>query len=160
MEVLKSVASRYSPIVVIGSTQVSHTPDNPFTAGERYEMIQASALEESIPVRIVPVQDINRYAVWVSHVVSLVPPFEVVCTNNPLTKRLFQEAGYEVETQELFDRHRFEGARIRRLMSTGDSTWRKLVPPAVVEVVERVGGEERMRVLSETDRFRAGESEY
>ncbi len=160
MEVLKEVASRdspgYSPIIAIGSAQISHTVENPFTAGERYEMIHAAATEKGIDVRILPLPDINRYAVWVAHVVSLAPPFDVVCTNNPLTDRLFREAGYRVEPQKMFDRHRFEGARIRRMMIEGDTGWKELVPPAAVEVIERVGGEERMRVLAGSDCFRDG----
>ena len=55
--VLKAMASKYSPVVAIGSAQLSHTADNPFTAGERYEMILSAVEDEGLQVRILPVPD-------------------------------------------------------------------------------------------------------
>ena len=94
MEVLRKCAEESDHLIVgIGSAQISHDPDNPFTAGERYMMISESLKAEGITeFSIVPVEDLNRYSVWVAHVVSMVPPFKRVYTNNPMTRRLFEEA--------------------------------------------------------------------
>jgi len=148
LEVIRIIAEECSSIVVgIGSAQYSHTFENPFTAGERYLMISRSLREDGMrDFSIVPIVDINRYSVWVSHVVSLVPPFQVVYSNNPLTRRLFSEAGYEVRASPMFNRDAYSGTEIRRRMMAGES-WEGLVPKAVAEVIREIKGEERMREL-------------
>ncbi len=135
-------------IVAIGSAQYSHTRDNPFTAGERYEMVYAALREEGVydRVNIVPVIDVNRYAVWVSHVRSLVPPFSTIFTNNPLTQRLFSESGYEVRQTRIYNREKFSGSFIREQMINGGN-WRECVPPSVADIIGRFGGVDRVREL-------------
>jgi nicotinamide-nucleotide adenylyltransferase len=149
LEVIRIIAKECSSIIVgIGSAQYSHTLENPFTAGERYLMISRSLRDDGVrDFSIVPIVDINRYAVWVSHVVSFVPTFQVVYSNNPLTRRLFSEAGFEVRASPMFNREIYSGTEIRRRMMAGES-WNELVPKAVVEVVHEIDGEERMRDLS------------
>jgi nicotinamide-nucleotide adenylyltransferase len=149
LEVIRTIAKECGSIIVaIGSAQYSHTLENPFTAGERYLMISRSLQSEGMQgVSIVPVVDINRYAIWVSHVVSLVPPFQVVYSNNPLTRRLFSEAGYEARTSPMFNREVYSGTEIRRRMVAGED-WSHLVPKAVAEVVREIHGVERLRDLS------------
>ncbi|MEM0449194.1 MAG: nicotinamide-nucleotide adenylyltransferase [Methanomassiliicoccales archaeon] len=148
LEVIRSIVDEcHSIIVGIGSAQLSHTCENPFTAGERHLMISRSLRAAAIAeYSIVPIMDINRYAVWVAHVVSLVPPFHVVYSNNPLTRRLFSEAGYEVRASPLFNRKLYSGTEVRRRMLSGES-WEELVPQAVVEVVNEINGVERIREL-------------
>jgi nicotinamide-nucleotide adenylyltransferase len=139
----------YRLVIAVGSAQISHTIDNPFTAGERYLMI-ADALEaEGIPnFEIIPIMDINRYAIWVSHVESLVPPIDIVFSNNLLTKRLFSEKGYEVKAQKLYDREKYSGTEVRRRILAGEN-WQELVPESVVKIIEKVNGIERITELDE-----------
>ena len=133
----------------IGSAQASYTPDNPFTAGERYEMIERALAEARIEsCRPVPITDIDRHALWVAHVVSLLPAFETVYTNNPLTRTLFERAGFQVEAPALFDRARYEGAKVRAAMLTGDR-WRGLVPPAVASYLDELRAVERLQLLAQ-----------
>jgi nicotinamide-nucleotide adenylyltransferase len=147
----KMLESFPSVIVGIGSAQYSHTPENPFTAGERVEMAVESLRAEGIDdFYAVPMEDINEHGRWVAHVESLVPRFRAVASNNPLTMRLFQEAGYEVLTTPLYDRRRYSGTVIRRRMLSG-KPWRQLVPPAVSAVIDEISGVERMRQLAGRD---------
>ncbi|MEW5936298.1 MAG: adenylyltransferase/cytidyltransferase family protein, partial [Candidatus Thermoplasmatota archaeon] len=44
----KLLAECDEAIVVIGSAQASHEPDNPFSAGERYEMVRACLSKEEM----------------------------------------------------------------------------------------------------------------
>ncbi len=90
--------------------------------------------------------DINRYAIWVAHVSSLVPPFQEVYTNNSLTKRLFEESGYKVREAPLFDRDIYSGTEIRRRIVHGEA-WEKLVPTAVSEIIHEIDGDQRLRDL-------------
>ncbi|MGI0132134.1 MAG: nicotinamide-nucleotide adenylyltransferase [Thermoplasmata archaeon] len=132
----------------IGSAQESYTPLNPFTAGERYEMIARALAQDDLgAVAAVPIPDIQRHALWVAHVRSLLPTFEVVYTNNPLTRMLFEEGGYRVAAPALVERNRFEGAHVREEI-LGDRAWTELVPPAVAQYVTAIHGPERIRLLS------------
>lgn len=135
-------------IIGIGSAQYSHDPSNPFTAGERYLMIQKSLEDAGIDnYFIVPVEDLNRYSVWVPHVASIVPPFRNVYTNNPLTKRLFSEAGYTIKESPLYNRSIYSGTEVRkRIINDGD--WRSLVPKAVAEVIDDIDGVGRIKDIS------------
>jgi nicotinamide-nucleotide adenylyltransferase len=131
----------------IGSAQYSHTFENPFTAGERHLMISRALSQEGVDnCFLVPIVDTNRYAVWVAHVVSIVPPFKAIYSNNPLTKRLFSEAGYEVRASPLFNIELYSGTEIRNRMLAGKD-WRHLVPEAVADVIDEIKGEERIKDL-------------
>jgi nicotinamide-nucleotide adenylyltransferase len=134
-------------LIGIGSAQVSHTTRDPFTAGERFEMVRraldAEHLEDYWPM---PIEDVDRHALWVSHVSSLLPSFDQVYSNDPLTSHLFQEAGYEVPKLPFFNRGQYEGTEIRRRMAAGES-WDQLVPAAVRTFLQEIKGEERVRLL-------------
>ncbi|MHC1566970.1 MAG: nicotinamide-nucleotide adenylyltransferase [Candidatus Syntropharchaeia archaeon] len=147
--VIKEIAEEVDEIVIgIGSAQKSHEPENPFTAGERYLMISKSLEREEVSnYYIVPIIDMHRNAIWVSHVESLVPPVKVVFTNNPLTEVLFKERGYLVKKPPLYDRNRYSGKEIRRRMVEGGE-WENLVPSPVVDVIKEVKGMERMKLIS------------
>jgi nicotinamide-nucleotide adenylyltransferase len=140
-------------IIVIGSAQKSHDLDNPFTAGERIAMIRA-ALEElqvaSSRYYLIPVPDSTMHACWASMVVAYCPSFHVVYTNEPLTRRLFREAGIPVRGIPLFQRELYSATEIRQRILTG-KTWRTLLPPAVAAIIEEIKGVERLRELAETD---------
>ncbi len=139
-------------IVVIGSAQESHTLENPFTAGERMEMIRAALLQGDLRNRccVVPLMDINRNAVWVSHLRSMVPRFDVVFSNNPLVVRLFSEADVEVRNPPMYRRDIYSGTAIRRLMREGGD-WHSLVPEPVASLIARMGGVERLVQVSGSD---------
>ena len=147
-EVIKTIAEDCDAIVVgIGSAELSHTFDNPFTAGERHLMISRALTEEGLKnFYLVPIVDINRYSIWVSHVVALVPPFNVIYSNNSLTRRLFMEAGYEVRHSPLFNQELYSGTEIRRRMVDGEE-WEHLVPSGVEEVINEIDGLSRVRDL-------------
>lgn len=134
-------------ILVIGSAQESHTLENPFSAGERLIMIDRSLRAEEITnYFLIPINDINRYAVWVSHVESLVPPIDIVYTNNQLTRRLFKEKGYNVKAPRLYDREQYSGTKIRHMMINNEN-WSELVPPAAKEIIMKIDGVSRIQEL-------------
>lgn len=134
-------------LVVIGSAEQSFTWENPFTGGERFEMIERALREARLgPVTLVPVADISRHGLWVRYLEGLLPPFDRVYTHNPLTRLLFERAGYPVESPPLFDRLRHEGSRIRRLLAEGREV-RSLVPPAVDRYLKEIGAAERLRTV-------------
>ncbi len=156
-EIVKEIVNEVEELIIgIGSAQESHTIENPFTAGERILMV-SRALDEIDPelrkrVYIIPLEDIYRNALWVSHVRSMVPPFQVVFSNNPLVIRLFKEAGFEVRKTKLYNRRFLQGREIRRLMIEGGD-WERYVPKAVADVIREIGGVERLRDIAKNDRI-------
>lgn len=144
-------------IVGIGSAQASHTGRNPFTAGERMEMIHRSLAEADLPTYVIPIEDLHRYSVWPAHVRALCPPFEAVYSNNPLVARVCREAGIEVRAVDLIDRDRYRGTEIRRRMVDGEA-WQDLVPDAVAAVVRSIDGVERLRRITRHTEHAVGSS--
>ncbi|MEM4294555.1 MAG: nicotinamide-nucleotide adenylyltransferase, partial [Candidatus Caldarchaeum sp.] len=87
-------------IVGVGSAQYSHTVENPFTAGERIEVIHRSLKSSGVDLArcfIIPIPDIGEHRLWVSRVVSMCPLFQTIYSNNSLVRVLFEEQGFRVE---------------------------------------------------------------
>jgi nicotinamide-nucleotide adenylyltransferase len=137
-----------APLLIgIGSAEESFTWKNPFTAGERFEMVQRALEETTIDrVEVVPVADIGRHALWVRYLEGLLPPFDRIYTNNPLTRALFERSGYEVVRPRLVDRRRYEGVHVREVLASGGE-WRALVPPAVARYLDTIDAPGRLRLL-------------
>ena len=93
LEVVRKCARESDNLTIgIGSAQYSHYPDNPFTAGERYLMIRNTLDDQGIDnYCIVPIEDLNRYSVWVAHVASMSPPFHYVYSNNQIGRASCRE---------------------------------------------------------------------
>ena len=145
-------------VVVLGSAQLSHELKNPFTVGERMVMLRLALSHVGVePGRywIVPVPDAPMHSVWVSMVLAYCPRFSVVFSNEPLTRRLFLEAGFEVRPIPFFKRELFSATEIRRRMLAGEP-WEELVPAPVADYIKAIGGVERLRDLAKTDKPRKG----
>jgi len=131
-------------VVVIGSAEESHTAKNPFTAGERYQMLLSSlTLEERSRVLIVPVRDVNRCSIWVNHLESYLPPFDVVYSNSNLTRSLFRQAGYEVRKTKAYNPKEYSATEVRRRIVSGER-WRQLVPEPVARILEGLDARQRL----------------
>jgi len=150
-QVVERIATEVDELVVgIGSAGDSHTRHDPFTAGERIMMITKSINDLDLVTYAVPIEDLDRNAVWVSHVQSMSPHFDVAYSNNPLVIRLFHEAGIECRSQPMFDREILEGTQIRNRMVEG-RVWEELLPAPAVEVIHEINGIERIQAVSDSD---------
>ena len=141
-------------VIAVGSAQYSHTLENPFTAGERVTMIRLALNEAKIDPAaycIIPVPDVNVHKVWVAHVSSYTPSFDMVFTNEPLTSRLFKEAGFKVEGIPFFDRDIYSATEIRRRILANEN-WKQLVQKAVARFIMAIHGSERIGELNQTDK--------
>ncbi len=150
-QVLKKISGEVDEIIIgIGSAQKSHEIENPFTAGERVLMVSSALEEIGIRHYVIPIEDIQRNSLWVSHVKSMVPPFEIAYTNNPLVIELLTEAGIEVRQSPLFHRENYSGTEIRKRMLAGDR-WEHFVPEKVVEIIHAANGEKRLKTIAQSD---------
>lgn len=154
LEIISQVLDEVDELIIsLGSAQLSHELNDPFTAGERILMLTKSLAEFEIDlsrVYFIPIPDVNNNSIWVSYVISQSPPFSIVYSGNPLVKRLFKEKGFEVMTPPLFRRDEYRGAEIRRRI-LNDEKWQDLVPKAVVDIINEIYGVERLKDLKETD---------
>jgi nicotinamide-nucleotide adenylyltransferase len=150
-EVLRQISRNVDEIVIgVGSAQMSHEIENPFTGGERVLMITTALEGLGCRFYVIPIEDIRRNALWVSHVRSQAPPFDIVYSSNPLVVRLFREAGIPVNSPAMYERATHSGTEIRRRMLAGDS-WEELVPAAVVKVISEIDGVGRLCQISRDD---------
>ncbi len=152
---LKYILERHKQIIIgIGSALESHTLRNPFTAGERLEMLRLTMDFLGIDCRdyyIIAIPDTDVHITWVSIVEMLTPKFNVVYSNDPLTRRLFKEAGYEVRAIPLYERNIYSGEEFRRRVISGGN-WKELVPHFIAEYLTENGLIERLRELARTDK--------
>jgi nicotinamide-nucleotide adenylyltransferase len=142
-------------VIVIGSAQYSHNIHNPFTAGERLVMIRQALQEAAVDssrLWIVPVPDVHLHMLWVSALEGYTPKFNVVYSNEPLTRRLFMEAGYTVKSIRFFQRKVYTSTLVREKMLAGES-WTKLVPKSVTDFINEIDGVNRLRDLARTDKI-------
>ncbi len=155
LESIKTVLKEVDEAVIaIGSAQYSHNVNNPFTAGERLVMIRRALKEAEVDysrVWIVPVPDVHLHMLWVAALEGYTPRFNVVFSNEPLTRRLFMEAGYKVKHIKFFERKEYNSTLVREKMLHDDS-WTTLVPKSVAEFVTEIDGVNRLRDLVGTDK--------
>jgi nicotinamide-nucleotide adenylyltransferase len=149
--VLRHIAREVDEIIIgIRSAQLSHLPDNPFTAGERVLMITRALSSLGRSFYVLPIEDIQRNALWVAHVRSMTPPFDLCYSSNPLVMQLFKETGIRVQSPEMYEREILSGTEIRKRMLNGEP-WKNLVPPEVIQVLKEIDGVERLRQISLND---------
>src|SRR3989304_7877876 len=142
-------------VLVIGSAQYSHKTNNPFTAGERLVMIRKALKEAGVDysrVWVVPVPDVHLHMLWVAALEGYTPRFNVVYSNEPLTRRLFMEAGYKVKSIRFFQRKLYNSTLVREKMLK-DESWTKLVPKSVADFITEIDGVNRLRDLAKTDKI-------
>jgi nicotinamide-nucleotide adenylyltransferase len=149
--VLEHIVGNVDEIIIgVGSAQLSHQIDNPFTAGERVLMITRSLETLGCPFYVIPIEDIQRNALWVAHVRSMTPPFDICYSSNPLVVRLFGEGGINVQSPAMYERETLSGTEIRRRILNNEP-WKSLVPPAVVQVIKEIDGTKRLRQIAQDD---------
>ena len=149
LHLIQTLSPTYTDIIIgVGSSQYSHTADNPFSFNERKEMITRALTDAGITnYHIIAIPDIHNPPRWVDHVLTYASDFDVVITNNPETTRLFTDHGFTVKRTPLYKRAQYSGREIRNRLSTG-GRWTSLVPPAVATIIKELHGEERLHQKS------------
>ena len=141
-------------VIIVGSAQYSHTAANPFTAGERLMMVRLALEEANVDWRrvwVVPVPDVHLHMLWVSALEGYTPKFDVVYSNEPLTRRLFTEAVYKVKGIRFFERKIYSSTDIRAKMVKGED-WKNLVPKSVATFIIEIDGVNRLIDLTKSDK--------
>ncbi|MBT3223168.1 MAG: adenylyltransferase/cytidyltransferase family protein [Proteobacteria bacterium] len=144
--------------LIIGSTQYDHRQKspvatweaNPFTVEERVAMIEGSLkgqLTKPWSIHLVP--DYHDWERWYQHIVDHLPAFQVLYSADRHEHAFFSAKG--VETRRFPRRYSFHAGAVRFQLAVDDESWRKAVPQAAAEVLDRIGAGERMREMLKRD---------
>ncbi|MBD3229355.1 MAG: nicotinamide-nucleotide adenylyltransferase [Candidatus Lokiarchaeota archaeon] len=154
LKVIKTILEEVDELIIlIGSSQYSHSFNNPFTAGERISMIRNALKQKNIDLRrvyIIPIPDTNDNRIWVSHVAATIPQFDLFFTNNPLVSRLMKEAGYKTKNTKMFQRDKLSSTEIRNRIYNHEP-WESLVPESVASFIETIDGINRIRDIGKIE---------
>ncbi|TXT67294.1 MAG: Nicotinamide-nucleotide adenylyltransferase [Promethearchaeota archaeon] len=131
----------------IGSSQLSHTKENPFTKEERKKFIKSALKKRAIPqdrYAIYFIPDLFNAEKWVSHVVSIIGKFDILYSNSDFVRELFKNKGYTIAKKISLFKNKYSGTHIRNLINKQDKQWRLLVPNEVVDLIEKYEGIKRI----------------
>jgi len=134
----------------IGSSQLSHTINDPFSSDERKMFIKTALQKRGISSQrytIYYIQDIFNAKKWVDHVISIVGDFDSIYTNSDWVRELFFDKGIKVEKKIIIFKKHFNANNIRNLINKNDKKWKTLVPKEVVQLIEKFNGINRIKSL-------------
>ncbi len=151
LSVVEELLREYDEVViVIGSAQEGFTCRNPFTAGERLEMIDDVLRSQGFGrdrYWLIPVPDLYKPLAWTTYVLGMVPHVDVVVSGNPHTASIYRWMGYSVLEPKMYGDGRYNGTHIRSLIARDDPSWKELVPDKVVEYIYSLDGVERIKKI-------------
>jgi len=140
-------------IILVTSSQFNYLEKDPFTAGERIEMIHESIKESEIDLSrcmILAVENQFNIATWSSYLKSMLPLFERVYSGNDYVKMLLAESNIQVTSPIFLDREKYNATKIRKMIISAEN-WESLVPQAVADFIKRNNGENRLKIIQSSD---------
>ncbi|NNL58863.1 MAG: nicotinamide-nucleotide adenylyltransferase [Nitrosopumilus sp.] len=140
-------------IIAITSSQFNYLEKDPFTAGERIDMIHNSLKESSLDLTrcfVVSIENQFNVATWASYLKSALPRFDKVFSGNDYVSMLLADSGIEVVTPKFLDRTQLNATRIRSMIIS-DENWKDFVPNAVYDLLTKIHAKNRLSVISKSD---------
>ncbi len=139
-------------VVVIGSSDKSFEFKNPFTAGERIEIIKETIDKEINKqtlqkIFLIPVHDTGIHKLWTYNIDLLVPRYNIVFTNDQFTTMLFKERGIEIIHPDLINREKLSATEVRYRIAN-DKNWKELVSIETAKIIEEINGIERIKTIN------------
>ncbi len=137
-------------IIAVGSSDKSFELRNPFTAGERIEIIRENIITEIKEKRdkiiLIPVPDVGVHLLWTYNIDLLVPRYNTVFTNDPFTSMLYKERGVEIIHPDLISREVMSATEVRHRIAS-DKNWQELVPTPTIKLINEIEGVDRVKNL-------------
>ena len=131
----------------LGSSNKPIEKNNPFSADERKKMILSSisdSLKNKITIYFIP--DLDNHVKWIEKIDTIVPTFDIVFSNDPLTDHLYSKRSVHVMTIPFLKRDQLSGTRIRDLIKS-DQKWDDLVPSGTKLILENLNAQSRLKIL-------------
>lgn len=133
--------------VGLGSSNKPIQKNNPFSAQERMKMILDS-VDESVKRRIFIyfIPDLENHIKWIEMIDTIVPEFDIVFTNDELTRHLYSKRNVQVLSIPFIKRDVLSGTNIRdRIIS--DQKWDDLVPKGTRNFLMEINVKDRLKIL-------------
>ena len=140
-------------LIVVTSSQFNYLDKDPFTAGERIEMIHNSLKESDVDLTrciILAIENQFNIATWSSYLKSMLPQFDKVYSGNEYVKMLLADSKIEVVKPVFLDREKYNATKIRSMIISDDD-WKKSVPLAVSEFIKKINGKNRLEIINKSD---------
>ena len=148
LEALQFALSKVDKLWVgLGSSNMPVEKNNPFTAEQRKEMILSSiddSMKEKISIYFIP--DVDNHIKWIEKIDSIVPKFDIIFSNDDLTKQLYSKRKIQVLTIPFLNRESLSGTNIRDLI-IHDQKWDDLVPNGTRNFLKNTGAKEHLKNL-------------
>ena len=133
----------------IGSSQLSHTINDPFTSDERKQFLIAALKKREISpdlYKIFEIPDIFNAQKWPTYVSSIVGEFDTVYSNSDWVRQLFQRNNVNIGDKLVIFKNKFNGSHIRKLIIRDDRRWVRLIPKEVVDLIIKFNGIDRIKL--------------
>jgi len=140
-------------VIAVTSSQFNYLEKDPFTAGERIEMIHNSLKESDMDLTrciILSLENQFNISTWSSYLKSMLPHFDKVYSGNDYVKMLLADSNIEVIRPTFLDREQFNATKIRAMIIS-DEEWEKIVPTAVSEYIKKINGKNRLKIINKSD---------
>jgi nicotinamide-nucleotide adenylyltransferase len=140
-------------IILVTSSQFNYLEKDPFTAGERLEMIHNSLKESEVDLTkcmVLAIENQFNIATWSSYLKSMLPHFDKVYSGNDYVKMLLADAKIEVVKPFFLDRNQYNATKIRSMI-VSDKNWEKLVPSSVSAFIKKIDGKNRLEIIGKSD---------
>ncbi len=148
LEALKFALSKVDKLWLgLGSSNKSPEKNNPFSAEERKEMILSSiddSMKNRIEIYFIP--DLDNHVKWIEKIDTIVPKFDIVFSNDELTKHLYSKRTVKVISIPFLKRDELSGTHIRDLIIS-DQKWEHLVPKGSKNFLINTSVNDRLRNL-------------
>lgn len=142
-------------VVAVTSAQFNYIKKDPFTAGERIEMIHDSLEEADSDMSacfVTAIENQFNIATWGGYLMSSLPKFERVYSGNPYVAMLLTDLGINVIVPNLLNRTQYNATAIRQMIVSGDDVnWQKLVPNAVCKLLKKIDAQRRLSIIYDSD---------
>ena len=154
LDLAKQILSECDEVIIaITSSQFNYLQKDPFTAGERIEMIHNSLKDAGIDLSrcfIVAIENQFNIATWSSFLKAALPKFDKVYSGNDYVVMLLADSGIKVVMPKFLERAQYNATKIRTLIVSGD-TWEHLVPKAVAEFLKKIDAKNRLNTISKSE---------
>ncbi len=140
-------------VIAITSSQFNYLEKDPFTAGERIEMIHDSLKESNVDLTrciILALDNQFNIATWSSYLKSMLPKFDKVYSGNDYVKMLLADSQIQVVKPVFLEKEQYNATKIRSMIIS-DGDWQNLVPPAVSEFIKKINGKNRLEIINNSD---------
>ena len=154
LDLVKQILDQCDEVIIaVTSSQFNYLEKDPFTAGERIEMIHNSIKESPLDLSrcfIISIENQFNIATWASYLKSALPHFDKVYSGNDYVAMLLADSGITVAKPEFLDRAQFNATKIRSMIIS-DENWKDSVPNTVYDFLTKINAKNRLTVISKSD---------